>query len=81
MDCKTVNQMTGFKSKKEMAMSKIADLAYDIESLYIDGLSANQIAKELNCPLSMVTDWIEEMSVADIQQDPEELSPFGTVNS
>lgn len=71
--------MTGFKSKKEMAMSKIADLAYDIETLYIDGLSAKQIAKELGCPLSMVEDWIKEMRVADLPQ--EEYDPFQTVNS
>ena len=40
--------MTGFKSKKEMAMSKVAELMYDIEQLYIDGMSAKMIAKTLD---------------------------------
>jgi len=71
--------MTGFKSKKEMAMSKIADLAYEIECLYIDGLSAKRIAKELGCPLKLVEDWIKSNSVADMPQ--EDYDPFQTVNS
>ena len=71
--------MTGFKSKKEMAMSKMADLSYDIETLYIEGLSAKRIAKELGCPLNIVEDWIKEMSVADLPQ--EEYDPFQTLNS
>jgi hypothetical protein len=71
--------MSGFKSKKEMAMSKIAELAYDIEQLYIDGLSAKQISKELDCPLGIVLGWIEGNSVADMPQ--EDASPYATINS
>lgn len=41
-------------------MSKMSELAYDIEQLYIEGLNAGQIACELNCPKSMVLDWIAE---------------------
>jgi orotate phosphoribosyltransferase-like protein len=51
-------------------MSKIADLAYDIEALYIDGLSAAKIAQELNCPVEMVTAWIKDIGVAEMPQDP-----------
>lgn len=32
-------------------MSKVSQLVYDIESLYIDGLSARRIAAELECPV------------------------------
>ena len=46
-------------------MSKVAELAYDIEQLYIDGLSAKQIAAELGCPVEMVLTAIAEMGVND----------------
>lgn len=41
-------------------MSKMSELAYDIEQLYIEGLNAGQIARELNCPKELVLDWIAE---------------------
>jgi hypothetical protein len=44
-------------------MSKMSDLCYDIEQLYIDGLTARQIAAELECPLEIVLNCLEEMSV------------------
>jgi hypothetical protein len=47
-------------------MSKVAELAYDIEQLYIDGLSAKQIAAELDCPFEMVLGAIAEMGVEDV---------------
>ena len=54
-------------------MSKVAELAYDIEQLYIEGLSARQIATELDCPLKMVLAALEEMNVEDddtaVEQD------------
>lgn len=56
-------------------MSKIAELAYDIEQLYIEGRNAKQIAKELGCPLRIVEDWIKEMGVADLPQE-EIYSPY-----
>lgn len=49
-------------------MSKMSELAYDIESLYIEGLSAKTIARELNCPVELVLAWIESQNVADTQQ-------------
>ena len=39
-------------------MSKMSELAYDIEQLYIEGLNVGQIARQLNCPKEMVLDWI-----------------------
>jgi len=47
-------------------MSKVAELAYDIEQLYIEGLSAKQIAAELDCPIEMVLGAIAEMGVEDV---------------
>lgn len=67
--------MTGFKSKKEMAMSKMSDLAYDIEQLYIEGHSAKMIAALLECPIELVLGQLAEMGVADTPQE-EIYSPY-----
>jgi hypothetical protein len=56
-------------------MSKVAELAYDIEQLYIEGFSPKTIAAQLGCPLEIVYDWIEEQGVAESPQD-EEYSPY-----
>jgi uncharacterized protein YjcR len=61
-------------------MSKMAELAYDIEQLYIEGYSAAQIAIKLNCPIAQVQGWLDYEGVADMQQE-EDASPFGTINS
>jgi hypothetical protein len=55
------------------------DLAYDIEQLYIEGLSAKSIAMTLGCPIELVLGALKEMNVADSPQ--EEYDPFQTVNS
>ena len=60
-------------------MSKMAELAYDIEQLYIEGYSPKSIAVQLECPLEIVYGWIEEQGVAPLSD--EELSPFSTMNS
>ena len=60
-------------------MSKMADLAYDIEQLYIEGFNARSIAVELKCPIEIVYGWIEGNSVAENPQ--EEMSPYETFNS
>ena len=60
-------------------MSKMAELAYDIEQLYIEGYSPKSIAVQLECPLELVYDWLESTGVAESLQD--ELSPYGTINS
>ncbi len=56
-------------------MSKVAELAYDIEQLYIEGMSARMIAKTLDCPLTMVLAALEEMNVEDAAED-EVYSPY-----
>ena len=60
-------------------MSGIKDLAYDIEQLYIDGLSAKSIARTLGCPIEQVLGFLEDIGVADTPQ--EEFDPYQTVNS
>jgi hypothetical protein len=50
-------------------MSKVAELAYDIEQLYIEGFSPKSIAAQLNCPLTVVYDWLEEISVEPTEED------------
>lgn len=57
-------------------MSKIAELAYDIEQLYIDGMSAKTIAQTLDCPIELVLGALEEMGVADSPQEDEIFSPY-----
>jgi hypothetical protein len=58
-------------------MSKMAELAYDIEQLYIEGHSARIIAVMLDCPNEIVLQQLEEMGV----KDSEEHSPYATLNS
>jgi hypothetical protein len=60
-------------------MSKVADLSYDIQELFIEGHSAKVIALMLECPIEMVLACLEDMGVADSPQD--EYSPFDTMNS
>lgn len=57
-------------------MSKMADLYYDIEQMYIDGVSAKRIAVLLECPIEIVYQVLEDMGVADAPQDPEIYSPY-----
>lgn len=58
-------------------MSKMSDLAYDIEQLYIEGHSPKTIAKILECPVDIVYAWIEEVGVG----GADELDPYNTINS
>jgi hypothetical protein len=58
-------------------MSKMSELAYDIEQLYIEGHSPKTIALMLECPVEIVYDWIEGESL-DVEED---LDPFNTINS
>ena len=60
-------------------MSKMAELAYDIEQLYIDGMSAKTIALTLDCPIELVLGCLAEMGVADSPQ--EVFDPYETINS
>jgi len=57
-------------------MSAIKDLAYDIEQLYIDGMSAKMIAVTLDCPIEQVLGFLEDPGVADSPQEDEIYSPY-----
>jgi hypothetical protein len=60
-------------------MSKVAELAYDIEQLYIDGMSAKTIALTLECPIETVLAALQEMGVDDVADAPQEeeiYSPY-----
>lgn len=59
-------------------MSKMSELAYDIEQLYIEGLSASAIAGQLNCPVGVVKGWIDGHG---LDESLDEFNPFDTVNS
>lgn len=62
-------------------MSKMADLSYDIEQLYIEGYSPKNISIMLECPVDLVYGWLEgeSLDVAEVPQ--EEISPYSTINS
>jgi hypothetical protein len=53
-------------------MSKVAELAYDIEQMYIEGYSPKTIAAMLECPLTMVYDWLESNSLTEAKADAAE---------
>jgi hypothetical protein len=59
-------------------MSKVAELAYDVQELYIEGMGARQIAAELDCPVELVLQVLDEFGVEDSDKD---YDPFNTVNS
>jgi hypothetical protein len=50
-------------------MSKMAELSYDIQELYIEGHSAQVIAAMLECPIELVLGELAEMGVADTPQE------------
>jgi hypothetical protein len=58
-------------------MSKMAELAMEIEDMLIDGRHPVMIAQVLEVPLPMVYDVLESIG----QEPVEELSPFETMNS
>ena len=60
-------------------MSKMSELYYDIQEMFIDGVSARRIAQILGCTIEDVHAVLEDMGVADSPQ--EDLSPFNTMNS
>ena len=59
-------------------MSKMAELSYDIQELFIDGMGAKSIASELNCPIEVVLQVLEGFGVDECDTD---YDPFNTVNS
>ena len=44
-------------------MSKMNELSYDIEQLYIEGLNPVQIAGELDCHVQLVYEWLADQSL------------------
>lgn len=46
-------------------MSKMAELAYDIEQMWIEGYSPKTIAAMLECPLETIYEWLEDNSIED----------------
>jgi hypothetical protein len=50
-------------------MSRVSDLSYDIEQLYIEGYSPRTISVILECPLELVLAWLEETNVEDFEHD------------
>jgi hypothetical protein len=46
-------------------MSKMSELAYDIEQLYIEGYKPVTIAAQLDIPLGLVYDWLEQTNLDD----------------
>jgi len=53
-------------------MSKVKDLAYDIEALYIEGLTEKNIAKTLDIPVEIVYTWMSENGISDEEADAAE---------
>lgn len=59
-------------------MSRMNDLAYDIEQMYIEGHSPKTIAMILECPVEIVYDWMASESLGESE---ESFDPFDTMNS
>ena len=60
-------------------MSKMAELSYDIEQLYIEGYSPKSIAVQLGCTVETIYEWLEANSVAESATDAvewEELEAY-----
>lgn len=53
-------------------MSKMAELDYDIQELFIDGHDARSIAKILDCPIELVLGTLETFGVQEkVEHIPE----------
>lgn len=59
-------------------MSKMSELAYDIEQLYIEGYGPRLISQMLECPVEIVYEWIEGNSLDTVDED---MDPYNTINS
>ena len=53
---------------KEKLMGAVKDMYYDVETLFIEGMSAKQIAAELLIPIEYVNDVLSDFGV-----DPEDF--------
>lgn len=53
-------------------MSKMAEVDYDIEQLFLEGLTEKNIAKTLEIPVEMVYNWMKENGIStDYESEPE----------
>ena len=59
-------------------MSYFSNLMYDVETLFLDGKSAIEIADELDLPVEQIVAVLEGFGVQDA---PEDYSPFVSMNS
>jgi hypothetical protein len=57
-------------------MSKLKDVSYDIESMFIDGETPLEIAVTLKIPLSMVKDTLKTFGVDVRDLEDEVYSPY-----
>jgi hypothetical protein len=55
-------------------MSKMAELALEIEELLAEGMSPKFIVATLNCPIEMVYDFIEQREYLELEKQYEMLS-------
>jgi len=57
-------------------MSKMKDLTYDIEALFIDGETPSEIALQLDIPISLVKSTLETFGVDVRDLEDEVYSPY-----
>ncbi len=60
-------------------MSKMSELSYNVEQMYIEGFNAKSIAVQLNVPYELVLSILDSWSVADVAETPQEeevYSPY-----
>jgi orotate phosphoribosyltransferase-like protein len=55
-------------------MSRMAELSYDIEQLFIEGLTEKNIAKTLDIPVEDVYSWLAQHNI--IEDEDAELEAF-----
>jgi len=55
-------------------MSKMAELALEIEELLAEGMSPKFIVATLNCPIEMVYDTMEQLESLEIEKQYEMMS-------
>ena len=57
-------------------MSKMKDLEYDIESMFIDGETPSEIARQLDIPISLVKSTLKTFGVDTRDIEEEIYSPY-----
>lgn len=57
-------------------MSRMNELAYDIEQLFIEGHSPRMIAVILECPVEIIYEWLEQENINEEVEDEEIYSPY-----